>query len=109
MALLSYHIGEVFFHLDGDQTQEMLESAKTSLQKEMDTLKTEARDIERVLSELKVQLYAKFGTSINLESDWEIHVRLVYVPSLSYCTHYGYGTWRPFTEFLCWAGLWEAV
>ena len=47
----------------------MLESAKTSLQKEMDTLKTEAKDIERVLSELKVQLYAKFGSSINLESD----------------------------------------
>ena len=69
MPLLSYHIGEVFFHLDGDQTQEMLESAKTSLQKEMDTLKTEAKDIERVLSELKVQLYAKFGSSINLESD----------------------------------------
>ena len=36
----------------------------------MDTLKTEAKDIERVLSELKVQLYAKFGSSINLESDW---------------------------------------
>ena len=69
ILLLSYHIGEVFFHLDGDQTQELLESTKTSLQKEMDSLKTEAKDIERLLSELKVQLYAKFGTSINLEAD----------------------------------------
>jgi prefoldin subunit 4 len=69
VLLLSYHIGEVFFHLDGNQTQEMLESAKTTLQKEMETLKTEAKDIERLLSELKVQLYAKFGTSINLEAD----------------------------------------
>ena len=67
--MFSYHIGEVFFHLDGDQTQEMLETAKTSLQKEMDSLKSDAKDIERVLSDLKVQLYAKFGNSINLESD----------------------------------------
>lgn len=60
----------MFFHLNGDQTQEMLESTKTSLQKEMETLKEEAKVIERTLSELKVQLYAKFGTNINLESNW---------------------------------------
>ena len=65
----SYQIGEVFFHLDGDQTQELLERAKAFIQKHMETLKGEAKDIERVLAELKVQLYAKFGTSINLESD----------------------------------------
>ena len=67
--MFSYQIGEVFFHLDGDQTQEMLETTKTFIQKEMDSLKSEAKDIERVLSDLKVQLYAKFGNSINLESD----------------------------------------
>lgn len=65
----SYQIGEVFFHLDGDQTQELLEKEKTSIQKDMESLKGEAKDVERVLAELKVQLYAKFGTSINLESD----------------------------------------
>lgn len=59
----------MFFHLEGDQTQELLEKAKTSLQKEMEELKTEANGIERILTELKVQLYAKFGDSINLESD----------------------------------------
>ena len=65
----SYQVGEVFFHLEGEETQEHLEKAKKSLQENMDTLKSEAKDIERVLAELKVQLYAKFGTSINLESD----------------------------------------
>ena len=47
----------------------MLERSKTTLQKNMEDLKSETKDIERVLAELKVQLYAKFGTSINLESD----------------------------------------
>lgn len=60
----------MFLHLNGDQTQELLEKTKTAIQKHMETLKGEAKDIERVLAELKVQLYAKFGTSINLESDW---------------------------------------
>lgn len=55
--------------MDGDQTQGRLEKAKAALQKDMDELKSEAKDTERVLAELKVQLYAKFGTSINLESD----------------------------------------
>ena len=65
----SYHVGEVYFHLEGEETQERLEKAKTSLQESMEELKKEAKDIERILAELKVQLYAKFGSSINLESD----------------------------------------
>ena len=59
----------MYFHLEGEETQDRLEKAKKSLQENMDALKGEAKDIERVLAELKVQLYAKFGTSINLESD----------------------------------------
>jgi len=60
-------VGEVFIHLGGDEAQEYLEKAKTEVQEQLTTLKARADEIQRTLSELKVQLYAKFGDNINLE------------------------------------------
>ena len=50
-------------------TEEALEKAKTAMEKEVDTLREDCEKTEKILSELKVQLYAKFGDNINLEAD----------------------------------------
>ncbi|XP_078092230.1 prefoldin subunit 4 [Mustelus asterias] len=68
-ALVPYQIGEVFISHSQDETQEMLEAAKQSLQDEIQALQTRVEAIQQVLSDLKVQLYAKFGNNINLEAD----------------------------------------
>ena len=47
----------------------MLEEAKKNLQEEIDALESRVESIQRVLADLKVQLYAKFGSNINLEAD----------------------------------------
>ncbi|XP_015737589.1 prefoldin subunit 4 [Coturnix japonica] len=64
-----YQIGDVFISHSQEETQEMLEEAKRSLQEEIDTLESRVESIQRVLSDLKVQLYAKFGNNINLEAE----------------------------------------
>ncbi|XP_072370790.1 prefoldin subunit 4 [Scyliorhinus torazame] len=68
-VLVPYQIGEVFISHSQDETQEMLEAAKQSLQDEIQVLQTRVETIQHVLSNLKVQLYAKFGNNINLEAD----------------------------------------
>ncbi|XP_048464554.1 prefoldin subunit 4 isoform X1 [Rhincodon typus] len=67
--LVPYQIGEVFISHSQDETQEMLEAAKQSFQDEIHALQTRVETIQQVLSDLKIQLYAKFGNNINLEAD----------------------------------------
>nr|AFK10662.1 prefoldin subunit 4-like isoform 2 [Callorhinchus milii] len=67
--LVPYQIGEVFISHSQDGTQEMLEAAKQCLQDEIQSLQSRVEAIQQVLSDLKVQLYAKFGNNINLEAD----------------------------------------
>ncbi|XP_009991444.1 PREDICTED: prefoldin subunit 4 [Tauraco erythrolophus] len=69
LILIPYQIGDVFISHSQEETQEMLEEAKKSLQKEIDALESRVESIQRVLSDLKVQLYAKFGNNINLEAE----------------------------------------
>nr|XP_044995868.1 prefoldin subunit 4-like [Jaculus jaculus] len=67
--MIPYQIGDVFISHSQEETQEMLEEAKQNLQEEIDTLESRVASIQRVLADLKVQLYAKFGSNINLEAD----------------------------------------
>ncbi|XP_048405644.1 prefoldin subunit 4 isoform X1 [Stegostoma tigrinum] len=67
--LVPYQIGEVFISHSQDETQEMLEAAKQSFQDDIHALQTRVETIQQVLSDLKIQLYAKFGNNINLEAD----------------------------------------
>ncbi|XP_075701274.1 prefoldin subunit 4 isoform X1 [Rhinoderma darwinii] len=67
--LIPYQIGDVFISHNQEETQEMLEAAKRGLQDEIDSLQSRVESIQRVLGDLKVQLYAKFGNNINLEAD----------------------------------------
>lgn len=65
----SYQVGEVFVHLSETATQEALEKAKERLQEELTRLKTSGEEIEGTMTQLKVQLYTKFGDNINLEAE----------------------------------------
>ncbi|KAM9296084.1 prefoldin subunit 4 [Gastrophryne carolinensis] len=67
--LIPYQIGDVFISHPQEETQEMLEAAKKTLEEEIEGLQSRVESIQQVLSNLKVQLYAKFGTNINLEAD----------------------------------------
>lgn len=69
VLLIPYQIGDVFISHPQEETQEMLEEAKKNLQEEIGALESRVESIQRVLSDLKVQLYAKFGNNINLEAD----------------------------------------
>jgi len=48
---------------------ERLTAAKSTVQVEMVDLEQRCADHRQTLSDLKVQLYAKFGNNINLEAD----------------------------------------
>ncbi|KAM9855568.1 prefoldin subunit 4 [Aulostomus maculatus] len=67
--LIPYQIGDVFICHTQEETQEMLEAAKETLEQEVKGLEDRVSAIQQVLGDLKVQLYAKFGNSINLEAD----------------------------------------
>ncbi|XP_007936611.1 prefoldin subunit 4 [Orycteropus afer afer] len=51
------------------ELKEEIEVKKKNLQEEIDALESRVESIQRVLADLKVQLYAKFGSNINLEAD----------------------------------------
>uniref|UniRef100_A0AAQ4RG16 Prefoldin subunit 4 n=1 Tax=Gasterosteus aculeatus aculeatus TaxID=481459 RepID=A0AAQ4RG16_GASAC len=67
--LIPYQIGDVFVSHTQEETQEMLEAAKETLEQEVKGLEERVSAIQQVLGDLKVQLYAKFGNNINLEAD----------------------------------------
>ena len=67
--MYSNQIGEVFVHLSHDETMDRLTVAKSSVQAEMAELERRCADHRQTLTDLKVQLYAKFGNNINLEAD----------------------------------------
>ncbi|KAM8862741.1 prefoldin subunit 4 [Spinachia spinachia] len=68
-VLIPYQIGNVFVSHTQEETQEMLEAAKETLEQEVKGLEERVSAIQQVLGDLKVQLYAKFGNNINLEAD----------------------------------------
>ena len=69
LTWLRYQIGEVFVHTSVEDTNGMLEKAKERLDTEIAELETKCESHKETLSQLKVQLYAKFGSNINLEAD----------------------------------------
>ncbi|XP_060560503.1 prefoldin subunit 4-like [Ruditapes philippinarum] len=68
-SLIPYQVGEVFISVDSDETNSMLEKAKQATREHMETLEKRATEHKKTLQDLKVQLYAKFGTNINLEEE----------------------------------------
>nr|CAG4638177.1 EOG090X0JBP [Chydorus sphaericus] len=68
---IPFVVGEVFVHFSMDETKEKLEEAKRKVKQDIEGIEAECTAIKAVMSDLKTQLYAKFGTSINLEADEE--------------------------------------
>jgi len=64
-------IGEVFVHCSQSETLERLGQSKSSLENEIVSLEERCGDYKQTLTNLKAQLYAKFGNNINLEADEE--------------------------------------
>jgi prefoldin subunit 4 len=60
-------VGEVYMGLNSTDAEQMLEQNKTKVQGAMDKLSARIEDIKKTLAELKVKLYHKFGSNINLE------------------------------------------
>ncbi|XP_076650191.1 prefoldin subunit 4 [Halictus rubicundus] len=68
-AKIPYYIGEIFIYEDMEKTQGYLEDIKEKKKKEISNLESKCSDMEGTISDLKTQLYAKFGSRINLEAD----------------------------------------
>ena len=56
-------------HLNAEDTQKFLQKQREQVTEELKELNGQIESIQRVMSDLKVQLYAKFGDNINLEAD----------------------------------------
>ncbi|GAB6025776.1 hypothetical protein CHUAL_011757 [Chamberlinius hualienensis] len=66
---IPYQLGEVFVNQSLESTQQLLEETKSNLQSEITSLEEQCDVIKGIMSDLKVQLYAKFGNNINLDAE----------------------------------------
>ncbi|KAL6864118.1 Prefoldin, subunit 4 [Trichoderma novae-zelandiae] len=65
---IQYKIGDAFFHLSLEQAQEMLSTATTRIDQETVALEDKLDSIRDEMTQLKVELYGRFGKQINLET-----------------------------------------
>ncbi|CEJ79903.1 Putative Gim complex component GIM3-like protein [[Torrubiella] hemipterigena] len=65
---VQYKIGDAFFHLPLEQAQEMLSTAVSRLEEDFSALEEKQRSVQDQMQSLKVDLYARFGKQINLET-----------------------------------------
>ncbi|CAG9944213.1 unnamed protein product [Clonostachys rosea f. rosea IK726] len=65
---IPYKIGDSFFHLSLEQAQEMLGTTTSRIEEETSELEEKLGSVREEMKELKVQLYARFGKQINLET-----------------------------------------
>lgn len=64
---IQYKIGEAFFFLSVDQATLKIEKADEQLASKITKTEETIEEIDEQLASLKKQLYAKFGSNINLE------------------------------------------
>lgn len=62
-----YRIGETFVHLPLPRALKRLERDNNVLSEEVSKLGDQAEQCEKDMKELKVTLYSKFGSAINLD------------------------------------------
>jgi chaperonin cofactor prefoldin len=62
-----YRVGEAFVHLPLELAQQRLASDHEAIDTEVARLQDAVEECQSAMKELKLQLYAKFGTSINLD------------------------------------------
>lgn len=64
----SYKIGDSFFHVTVTQAQEMLGTSGNKVEEDISQLEDKLNAAREEMTQLKVELYARFGRSINLET-----------------------------------------
>ena len=64
----SYKIGDSFISLPLSEVLEMLSTSSSRTEEEVAQVGGRLNTVREEMSELKVQLYARFGRSINLET-----------------------------------------
>ena len=68
LQLLSYKIGDSFISLPLSEVQERLSTSTSKIEDEVSVVEEKLGTVREEMSQLKVQLYARFGRSINLET-----------------------------------------
>lgn len=66
---IPFVVGEVFISHNLAKTQELLAEAKEKKNQEIRDIEMKCTDIQGLMSELKTQLYLRFGKNIYLEND----------------------------------------
>ncbi|KFY12265.1 hypothetical protein V492_03983 [Pseudogymnoascus sp. VKM F-4246] len=66
--MIPYKIGDSFISLPLPDVQELLSTNTTRIEEEVTVLEEKLGTIKEGMQELKVELYARFGRSINLET-----------------------------------------
>jgi prefoldin subunit 4 len=69
ISILRCHLGEVFVEVNKDDIEEYLAKEEERIKGEVESLTTEISAIKKTLADLKIKLYAKFSSSINLEEE----------------------------------------
>eukprot|EP00123_Amoebidium_parasiticum_P019587 comp27235_c0_seq1/m.47146 comp27235_c0_seq1/g.47146 ORF comp27235_c0_seq1/g.47146 comp27235_c0_seq1/m.47146 type:complete len:133 (-) comp27235_c0_seq1:476-874(-) len=67
--MVPFRVGEAYIEVTQDEAQEMLEERQQEIDTEVAEIEEKVEGIKATLATLKVELYAKFGKTINLESD----------------------------------------
>lgn len=62
-----YKIGDAFYHILQPQALEMLGEATSRVEEQVEELESKLESVKEEMTALKVDLYARFGKSINLE------------------------------------------
>ncbi|KAF7376458.1 Prefoldin subunit 4 [Mycena sanguinolenta] len=62
-----YKVGETFLHMRLPQALKRLEKDQADVSAQLSSLSNTAEQYEKEMKELKVTLYAKFGSAINLD------------------------------------------
>ncbi|KAI1214292.1 Prefoldin, subunit 4 [Annulohypoxylon truncatum] len=65
---IPYKIGDAFFHIPLPQAQELLASSTSRMEEDVSGLEEKLATVKDEMTQLKVELYARFGRSINLET-----------------------------------------
>ncbi len=65
--ITSYKVGEAFLHLPYHTAMKRLERDQTQVDEEIAKLTEVVDQCEQDMKELKVELYARFGSAINLD------------------------------------------
>lgn len=68
LRLYRYKIGDSFISLPLPEVQEMLTTSTSKIEEDVSALEEKLEVTQEEMSQLKVELYARFGKSINLET-----------------------------------------